>query len=427
MKAKILIVGGGVMGTALATRVAHKTDPLRAPVVLCERDVIGSGSSGSSGGVLRQFYRDRLLALMARDSMHEYAQFEARTGRSIGYMRSGVMTLAGPDQAEWQAHIRKVVADLSQVSINIREVEGQELAALVPGIDVKPGTIGAWEPDGGFVDPVETMHAFAALARTYGTVTRLKTEVQAIHVKNGRVVGARTNHGECQTERIVLMGGAWTAKVLQTLGVHIPLRVVRPENYFFKMPELESSSMEDGSGGNLGINFDMEDPFETQAMGGEVMAMAGMHPVLIDLEHDFYARCDPALGRTRVGRANYSNEKAVSDPDHIEDPDSSAGRSWARDVLAKRMPEYQEREDAGEVSSFYTLTPDSQPVIGPVPGIEGLFVATGFSGHGFKLAPSVGEGLAQMLFDEPVTAFEPEFFSPGRFTGQEEWRGQFGF
>jgi len=415
------------MGTALAIRASQKTDPLRNPVVLCERDEIGSGSSGDSGGVLRQFYRDRLLALMARDSMREYAQFEARTGRGIGYMKTGVMTLAGPGQDEWHEQIRRVVAMLHEVSVNIHLVEGQDLARLVPGIKIRSGTLGAWEPDGGFVNPVQTMYAFAALARSYGTVTRLKTEVQKIHVKNGRVVGARTNAGEYETERVVLMGGAWTARVLKELGVTIPLRVVRPENYFFKMPEFEKAGLGEEQSGNFGLSFDMEDPFENSGLDTETATLEGLHPVLIDLENDFYARCDPNLGRTRVGRASYNNEKAVADPDNVEDPDSGAGRSWARDVLAKRMPEYSEREDAGEVRSFYTLTPDSQPVIGPVQGIEGLFVATGFSGHGFKLAPSVGEGLSQMLFDEPVTAFEPEFFSPSRFTGDEEWSGKFGF
>jgi len=100
---------------------------------------------------------------------------------------------------------------------------------------------------------------------------------------------------------------------------------------------------------------------------------------------------------------------------------------WARAALEARMPVYRGQADAGGLAGWYTLTPDAQAILGPAPGIEGLFIVTGFSGHGFKLAPSVGEGVAQMLWGEPAGAFDAEFFSPRRFqAGEHAWQGRFG-
>ena len=78
-------------------------------------------------------------------------------------------------------------------------------------------------------------------------------------------------------------------------------------------------------------------------------------------------------------------------------------------------------------AAWYTLTPDAQPLLGAVPGVAGLYVATGFSGHGFKLAPAVGLGLAQIVLGEPVSAFDVGFFSPARFAhGTRPQGGPFG-
>src|SRR5687768_6275675 len=113
MRARILVAGGGVMGVSIAERCARRAaDPNRDPVVLLERRALAAGSSGRSGAILRQHYRDAEVARMARDSLREYASFETRTGVSIGFHRTGVLTLAGPRRPEWCARIRENVAML---------------------------------------------------------------------------------------------------------------------------------------------------------------------------------------------------------------------------------------------------------------------------------------------------------------------------
>jgi glycine/D-amino acid oxidase-like deaminating enzyme len=422
-----VIVGGGIMGTSIAIETARRSDPLREPVVLFERAEIGAGSSGASGAILRQHYADRPVAAMARDSLREYASFETRTGRTIGFLRTGVMTLAGPDRPEWIERIKRTVAMLTEIGVRAEVVEAERIRELVPGIRVSQGAVGSWERDAGHVSPKATLAAFASLARSYGAVTRLGVAVEEILVENGRVTGVRTTAGHCAADRVVVCAGPWTRKLLTQLDVSVPLRVVRPENVFVGMPDASPHSESEHESH---MAFDVpDDPMERLAdelRPTGILSPRGLHPAIIDVETDFYCRCEPAAARTRVGRTDYGHDQVLEDPDALTQEVSDEMKAWARERLIARMPDYAESSDAGTVASWYTLTPDAQPLIGPLPQVEGLFLVAGFSGHGFKLGPSVGQGVAQLLFGEPITAFDEQFFAPTRFRGDEAWGGRFG-
>lgn len=422
MKAKILIVGGGIMGTSIAIEAARRTDALRAPVVLVEKRDIGAGSSGRSGAILRQHYADRVTAIMARDSLRAFASFEGRTGRSIGFHRTGVLTVAGPDQPEWIQRIRDNAAMLQGLGIRIEVVDAPRMRQLVPGMAARDGSIGVWEPDGGFVHPQKTLEAFASLARSYGAVTRRGVAALELEVEGGRVRGVRTSEGLISAEQVVIVAGPWSRRLLASVGAELPLRTLRPENVFFQLsgPEEREEAVPERSGN---LEFDIEDDPTYQDLDSMPQ---GVHPTLIDLENALYCRCEPTRRSLRVGRTEYDVDRVLEDPDQLDETVSSEGKSWARQAISARFPEYAGRQAVDALAGWYTMTPDAQAIIDRIPGIEGLYVATGFSGHGFKLAPSVGEGLAQMLFDEPLTAFEPEFFALRRFQGKEAWKGCFG-
>lgn len=417
MRARVLIVGGGIMGVSCALKCVQRvSDPNREPVVLLERKHLGAGSTGRSGAILRQHYRDAVVARMARDSLREYTSFEARTGLPIGFHRTGVLTLAGPSQPDWCRRIRENVEMLRGLGIETELLEAAALRARVPGMSVSEGGVGAWEPGGGFVDPQRTVEAFAKVARTHGAATRLGVALEEIRIEKGRVTGARTTEGDYETDTIVVVAGPWTAALFRRAGIDFPLKVVRPENHYLGVPEMRAEDV-------TRRPFSIEDLHEPQEAP---RAIRGLHPVLIDLENECYARCDPARARTRVGRVDYDTDQELTDPDELAEPVSDELVAWCRATLPRRLPSYADRPDAGSLAAWYTLTPDAQALIGPVPGVTGLYVVSGFSGHGFKLAPSVGEGVAQMLFGDPVTAFDPTFFAPDRFRGGETWGGRFG-
>jgi len=424
MQARIAIVGGGVMGTAIALAAARRSDPIEAPVALFERAELAAGSSGRSGAILRQHYASREVAAMARDSLRAYASFEARTGRSIGFRRCGVLTLAGPLQGGWLRALEENVAMMRSIGIDTRLVGAREIRELVPAIEVEEGTLGAYEPGGGFVEPRRTVEAFASLARFHGAITRLGTAVTGFRVEAGRVRGVETVAGPVEAEQVVVAAGPWTQRLLKEVGLDLPLRAVRPEQHFVRTPSLpgaDGGPEAQGSGEEL-THEGLDARFAPRT-GPPPVA----HPVLLDLQHGFYTRCEPESARTRVGGMDYEHCQVLDDPDQLDERVDPAFSRWARGALVRRLPPYEREPDAGTLAAWYTITPDAQALIGPLPEIEGLFVVSGFSGHGFKLAPSIGEGVAQMLFGEPVSAFDPAFFSPLRFrAGVERWGGKFG-
>ena len=422
------MIGGGVMGTAIALKLAKRSDSLQEPVVLLERGELGAGSSGRSGAILRQHYADPRLAVMARDSMREFAAFESLTARSIGYRRTGVLSLAGPKQPQWVERLERNIETLRAAGINVKRVGPSEIEELVAGIRVDKGSVGLWEPDGGFLDPLKTVHAFAALARTYGVVTRIGVEAQSIEVEDGKVARVVTPNETFVTDNLVVCAGPWSRRLLTDNGYELPLRVTRPENHFLRLP-ISYHESQDGDDFEAALKgVDLEDPLEamSEQLAGQHAVDARIHPVILDLETMFYARCEPTDRRTRVGRTDHDYDDVLEDPDQLDEEIAEGNRSWAREVLSDRMPVYNREPDVGDQAAWYTLTPDSQPIIGPLPEVEGLFVATGFSGHGFKLAPSVAEGITQMVNGEAVSAFDTELFSPLRFGKEVEWGGDFG-
>jgi glycine/D-amino acid oxidase-like deaminating enzyme len=260
------------------------------------------------------------------------------------------------------------------------------MRALVPGIEVDDRAIAAFEPNAGFCDPVLAVNAFADLARERGAITRIGLEVRRVIVEHGRAVGVETDEGRVEASAVVLAAGPWTKRLLDPLGCELPLEVVRPRQHFLDSPS-------------------------------ESVSPSAAHPVLLDLELGYYTRCEPGKARTRIGALEHAGDAIIEDPDALDENVDVEFTRWARARLEQRMPFYRSRADQTPQAAWYTLTPDSQPILGRIEGIENLFIASGFSGHGFKLAPSVGEGLAQLVFDEPLSAFDADFFSANRFRG----------
>ena len=414
MRAHVVVVGGGVMGTAIALELARRLDPIEQPVVLLERRELAAGSSGRSGAILRQHYARPEVAGMARDSLRVWSGFEAATGYAIGFRRCGVLTLAGPARPGDVERVRRNVAMLQSIGVETRLVEGDALRRLAPGLAAEPGTVAAYEPGGGYVDPRRAVEAFATLARFHGATTRLGVEVTGFVLRDGHLAGVETCAGPIDCAHAVVAAGPWTRRLLELVGIELPLTVVRPQQHFLAMLPPPPGAARPRAV-ELAPPESALDDAALRPLGAEEDPLPAAHPVLLDLEHGYYARCEPDARRTRVGELDYSGCDVLDDPDALDEEADPGFVRWAHEALARRLPAYARQPAAGSLCAWYTLSPDAQPLLGPLPGLPGLHLAAGFSGHGFKLAPSIGEGLARQVLGQPPGTFDPQFFAPERF------------
>ena len=237
MKSRIVIAGGGVLGLSVALHCARKAGSDSSAVVLLDRGHLGAGSSLRSGAVIRQYDTNRVLAGMKRDSLKYYQALIRNTGRSVGFSASGVLTIAGPNQPELAKELDEAVEMQRAIGIDVKRVGAEEISLLVPGAKVENGTVGAFEPDAGIVDPMRTLECFATLARSSGATVRMGgSEVTDLIIESGRVVGVKTPRGEIRTDRVVLSAGPWVRAFLARYDVNLPVQLRRPSYLFVSMP-----------------------------------------------------------------------------------------------------------------------------------------------------------------------------------------------
>ncbi len=410
MKAKILIVGGGAMGTSIAQHAAQRTDALTEPVVLIEKNQLGSGSSGASGAIVHMAYSDRMLAGMSRDALKAYGQMKASTGRSVGYRRTGVMVIADSDDASQRDRLLADIEMHNSIGIVSHRVGADEIRTLCPGIEVSDTATASFEPEGGFVDARRTIQTFATLARNAGCATRIGMGKPEVMVEKGRAVGVSTEDGEFEAPIVVLAVGPWTSQVLAKLNVELPLQIARVQDHYLEMPPMELVDEEDDEFSESGSG-----EFETRFIPDPLDLVPVPHPVVIDLSKRFTLRAEPHEQRTRVGRLGLQESETIAGPRDLVGAKDPHFEAWAREAVSARMPIYRDMGSMGGTEAAIVRTPDNLPVVGQVPGIEGLYVVTGFTGNDFHLAPSIGEGVAQMILEQPVSAFDPERLSALRF------------
>ncbi len=395
------------MGTCTALHAAKHCDPMREPVVLIERDSLASGASGRTSAIVHQAFSDRAMAGMARDAVKVYSSVRASTGRSVGYRRTGALILAG-DSPEQVASLEEDIEMQRSLAIDVMRVGAEEMRQLFPGIEVSDSSVGAWQSAGGFIDPERAISVFAALAREKGATIRENAGAHKLLIRDGCVVGVETERGDYECENVVLATGAWTHTFLRDYGVDLPMQALKTRESFMEMPPVEGPDEDDididGSGGDT----------ETRFVPNPLDSMPVSHPVLVDLERDFQTRCDPMRARTRIEQLGLAGAEEIHSPDGWTSEESAEFGGWARAAISGRMPVYNSMKDLGTHTAWLTVSPDGLPVVGPVSAIKGLYVMTGFSGRDFHLAPAIGEGLAQMILGQPVSAFDPEVLAPDR-------------
>jgi glycine/D-amino acid oxidase-like deaminating enzyme len=368
--ADAVIIGGGVMGCGILYNLAARglTD-----TVLLEKDVLASGSTGRSQAILRMHYSNEVTTTLAWESLQIFKNFDEIVGGPSGYVRTGYFLIVDQrDRDSMEAN----VAMQKGVGVDTDIVTVEDAREIAPMLSVSGTESFAYEPQSGYADPYSVTTGYANAAREMGAAVRSGTPVTSIEITGDRVSAVLTSRERIETPVAVVAAGPWSGPLLSSVGVAVPLRPVRHQVVMLRRPH----------------------------------DLVPDHPVIGDVVNDLSAR--PDVGNlTLIG----VGEEEVADADSYNQSVDMPMVERGFNGLVERMPGMAQALFRGGWSGLFTTTPDWHPVLDRVDGIEGLYCAVGFSGHGFKLSPMIGVVMAELITEGEATSVDISMLDLGRF------------
>jgi sarcosine oxidase, subunit beta len=348
----IVIVGGGLMGLSAAVHLRRADRGARVTVL--ERGRIGEAASSASAAGVRVMSRDPAERALALESLARWPDLARELEAKTGYRRSGGLRVA-LDEPGW-AEARATVEEQRADGVPVELVDGAAAHRLAPGL--APECRGGVHcPIDGQAEAVATVDAWATAARRLGVSIEEGVVAEALAVEGARVVAvARSDGGRLPCDVALVAAGAWSAALLAKIGVHLPLRGRGLQMLLTDAAPARLAPVVGAFGRPLSL--------KQLADGAYLIGGGWPARVADDAVNRWEVLDDSIRGSLEVARAVYPPLAA-----------RSVARSWA---------------------GIEAFTQDDLPVLGPVPGLEGLLVAAGFSGHGFALVPAVGDVLARL-------------------------------
>jgi len=368
--ADAVVVGGGVNGVSIAYALAARG--VRR-VVLCEKAALASGASGYSSALVRMHYTNEWDARLAFASFPVFRNWTEIMGGPSVFTHRGFVNVVAPPYAE---ALRRNVEMLRAIGIDTVALSPADLHDLQPFANVEDLGAAAWEPASGYADPAATVEGFRRRAQDLGAEVRQWTGVTRILRRESRVLGVETIAGRIDAGAVVVAAGAWAPRLCREIGLDIPARVKGLDTVQVTRPA----------------------------------ALTDPHMIFIDNVQGSYFRPESGI-RTIVG---------VPCQEWDLDPDGPAvlapgAAAVGAQILTHRIPALEGATLARGYRAFDCYSRDRHAILGRVDGIDGLYLATAFSGSGFKIAPAVGVCMAELILDGRAKTVDIEPFSLRRF------------
>jgi sarcosine oxidase subunit beta len=353
-RADVVVVGGGVVGASAAYHLAVAG---AGRVLLLERaDALGTGSTGACAGGFRFQFSSEVNVRLSQASVPMILRFAEEHGLPLDVWQDGYLFLVRGEEA-WPGFVDAAERQRA-LGVEVELLEPADAERLVPGISLE-GVVGAtYGPRDGIADPSGLTNGYATLARRAGAELRTRAEVLGLRLEGDRVRGVRTASGDVNAPVVVNAAGPWAGALAATAGIELPLEPI-PRNV---------------------------------ATTGPFPGVPERRTLVIDAETTFYFHRE---GRGVLMGMGSADER----PSFDTAPDEGF---IAERMLPTAVRVFPPLEDAGlerTWAGLYEMTPDRHPIIGPAPGVEGFYLATGFSGHGFQHAPVVGVLIAEMVVE----------------------------
>ncbi|MGZ0716261.1 NAD(P)/FAD-dependent oxidoreductase [Pseudomonas palleroniana] len=408
----VVIIGGGIIGLTAALTLAERN----VPVVVLEKGRIAGEQSSRNLGWVRKTSRHAHDIPLALAADRLWAQMPERVGADVGYRQEGIMFVAR-NQAQMAMH-ESWLKSVEHLSLDSRLLSHREIAQKVPGGEGEWAG-GIYTPSDARAEPTLASSAIAKAAMALGVVIIEQCAVRTLQMSAGKVSGVVTEKGEIRCDQVLLAGGMWSRRFLGNLGVSLPTLALT-------CSVLRTHPMQ----GPTEIAVGAPDfSFRKHQDGGFIITQRGKLDAYLTLDHLLLAKQYMPAFRAQRSVLNVSLGKyffndlalsrrwsagSVSPFERVRVQDPAANPRLNNDAmnnLRAAWPVFGQASIAQAWAGTIDVTPDSNPVIGPVAQIPGLTVATGFSGHGFGTSPAAGH-LAADIVSGHTPIIDP---SPYRF------------
>jgi sarcosine oxidase subunit beta len=349
----VAIVGGGVTGSAIAYHLARAGARVR--VLERATPAVEPSASWASAGGVRQQGRDPREWPLTLEAALRWPGLDVELEASTGFVQGGHLhAVEHPaDLAELEARVRRERA----AGMDVRLVHGADVRRLAPALTPQ-AVAAAYTPDDGQAHPPATTLAFAAAAQRHGAIYLRGTRVDRLTRSGERIVGLVANGESVSAGWVVLAAGAWSSHLTRPVGLDLPIRTRAPQMLLTSPARPQLAPTLTAVGRPLSLK---------QLPSGAFFIGGGWPSDVLD---------DGASLSCRVREASVVGSWAVATAVVPAVAEQRVVRRWC----------------GVEAESF-----DGVPLIGPAPGLAGLYLAVGFSGHGFQIAPAVGRTVADAL------------------------------
>lgn len=417
-RADVVVVGGGIIGASTALELAERGHS----VLLCEKGQIAGEQSSRNWGWVRISQRDpREIPLMA-EALKIWDDLEQRTGHPTGFQRAGILYTAsnkreGEKLEAWANH-------LSPFDLPGQMLRGDGLEIVMPGCQNTPRS-GFFTPLDGRAEPQLATHAIATAARAAGAKVMTECAVRSVETEAGRISAVITERGRVACSALVIAGGAWSRLFLGNAGIRLPqLKVMNsvlrtspvqggPENAIWTSGFSMRKRLDGGFSIANGTENIVDLVPDSLRLGWKFL------PSYLQewraLQFRLSGRWQEEASQARTWRPDQTTPFETC---RVLDPaPSQKGIKQAWASAQRAFPVLQGADVVQSWAGLMDVTPDAIPVISQIDELSGLFVSTGYSGHGFGIGPAAGRLTADLVTgDRPIV--DPHDFRFGRFYGK---------
>ncbi len=363
------MIGAGVAGASTAMQLAWRG----CSVIVLERDMLGSGSTGRAAGLLGQLRSTRAATKMLMDGVQIVRELEQRTGTEI-FVQTGSLRVAADESRA--VEVRDHVAMGKSIDFPIELIDREQVAQMLPYMKTDDLVAACYCPTDGHLQPGELLAAYVHLARQAGAEFCTQSPVDEVLVDAGRAKGVRTGDAEYHAPVIVNSTGPWSADLAQRSTTRLPTAAIG--HYYLTTLPLPD------------VNVDRHSPairdrglriYSRPEAGGLIVGMYGADPPLYDMQA---LGVDFDMSQMQVGRADVNVATLI-------------------DAAGRRFPFIDGRTPMNITTGIMTFTPDGKPFCGRLPDIDGLYHCAGFCGHGIVQSPAIGKIMAELIVDGATT------------------------